>query len=509
FDEASALFAEAVERGDEEVAREARIALAGAYTARADYAGALDVLDALDGEPQAELAAARALQRSGDGAAAEKRLRRLLRGKSVTAAERQDALGLLGRVLLARGAYQAIVDACALESDATPALAEARGLALLYLGRLDDAEAAFRVGEARAGDAAQRARAHVLLGMVAQARDALPEAAADYQQALELARAAGDLHGAAIYAANLGATLREQAEYARALPPTEDAVRELGWLGKQAERSSALFNLGNLYLSMGDADGAGAAATEALALAREAKASREVGYALLLQADVARRRGEPALAVEQCRAAGEAFGPSGAREQVLALRNLAEALADAGRHEDARKIFDSAREKARTAGLDGLVALTAVKLALDAGRRVGREAIAALRAAAGEAERHSRRDLAFRAAVALARAQVRAGALDEAVAALDSASNHWKEILMRTPELRRPATAEDPDARRLRELTAAQSAAPAPAAPRVPEAAPFRRLLAINKRLNSELRLSRLLELILDTVIDLTSAERG
>src|SRR5207248_1702877 len=84
----------------------------------------------------------------------------------------------------------------------------------------------------------------------------------------------------------------------------------------------------------------------------------------------------------------------------------------------------------------------------------------------------------------------------------------WKEIRMRTPELRRDAADEDPDARRLRDLVAA-SGAPAPAAPVAPAADPARRLLAINKRLNSELRLPRLLELILDTVIELTSAERG
>src|SRR6185503_12349069 len=37
----------------------------------------------------------------------------------------------------------------------------------------------------------------------------------------------------------------------------------------------------------------------------------------------------------------------------------------------------------------------------------------------------------------------------------------------------------------------------------------LRRLLRINKRLNSELRLPRLLELVMDTVVELTDAERG
>jgi transcriptional regulator with GAF, ATPase, and Fis domain len=512
LDEATALLAAAVERGDDSITRDARLALAEVRTARADYAGALDTLEPLDADAEAELSRARALQRSGEGAAAEKRLRKVLQAKSLAPAQRADARGLYGRVLLARAAYDEVVERCPLDDEATPALAEARGLALLYLGRLDESEAAFAAALDRAADGAQEARAHALLGMVAQTRDALADAAREYEEALKLARAAGDLHGAAIYGANLGASLREQAEYARALAPTEDAARELGWLGKHAERSSALFNLGNLLLSMGDADGAEAAAAESLALAERARAARETGYALLLQADVARRRADRVLAVEKCQAASEAFGPAGAREQVLAQRNLAEALAEDGRHDEAKKIYDAARTRARAAGLDELIALTGARLTLDAGRRPGREAIAALESAATHAEQRGRLDHAFRARLTQARAHIRAGTLDAALLALDSAQHHWKEILMRTPELRRSAAAEDPDARRLRELSSAV-ATPAPQGAPAPrgaaDPAPFRRLLAINKRLNSELRLSRLLELILDTVIELTSAERG
>src|SRR5205814_10232210 len=51
---------------------------------------------------------------------------------------------------------------------------------------------------------------------------------------------------------------------------------------------------------------------------------------------------------------------------------------------------------------------------------------------------------------------------------------------------------------------------PAPAAGRAARAeGRLRRLLRINKRLNSELRLGRVLETVVDTVIELTDAERG
>jgi transcriptional regulator with GAF, ATPase, and Fis domain len=102
---------------------------------------------------------------------------------------------------------------------------------------------------------------------------------------------------------------------------------------------------------------------------------------------------------------------------------------------------------------------------------------------------------------------------------LARAQSSWEEIRMRTPEMQREALDQDPDAKKLRELlassgglTATSAPAALPSATRsVIMAAPdaVRRLLQINKRLNSELRLPHLLELILDTVIDLTTAERG
>jgi transcriptional regulator with GAF, ATPase, and Fis domain len=127
-----------------------------------------------------------------------------------------------------------------------------------------------------------------------------------------------------------------------------------------------------------------------------------------------------------------------------------------------------------------------------------------------------------------ARGHIRRGQRRPALAGLERADQIWKEIRMRTPELRRDALDDDPDARRLRELlsvgetsvverSAAPSRAassPSPPPPPPPAAAAanpaaLRKLISINKRLNSEQRLPVLLDLILDTVLELTSAERG
>ena len=83
---------------------------------------------------------------------------------------------------------------------------------------------------------------------------------------------------------------------------------------------------------------------------------------------------------------------------------------------------------------------------------------------------------------------------------------------MATPEHHRPGLEADPDARWLATLDGASPAARSEVAlaARASETeSRLRRLLRINKRLNSELRLPRLLETIVDTVIELTDAERG
>jgi transcriptional regulator with GAF, ATPase, and Fis domain/tetratricopeptide (TPR) repeat protein len=581
-----------------------RAGRAVAATRTPDAKPAGDALLRLD----AALVAARALQRAGDLVAAEARLAPILAAGAVagtTPRSRDDVRGLLGRILVERGAYAEAVAACASSELPSAAVAEARGLGHLYLGQLDDADRAFAAAEAAAADEpTSLARARSLRGMAAHGRDQLADAAALYQSALDLARAADDLHGAAIYAVNLGAVWREQAEYERALPPTADSARDLGRLGKRAERAFALYNYGNLLLSIGDLDGAERAATDAAALARAADATRELGYAQLLAGDLARRRGDRSAAVLAYRAGATTLVTAAARDRLQAALNLAEALAESGDPAAGRAALSDARTLAVAANQVDSFCPTAVRVALQLGDVVDGQLLAELLRLRVRAAASLRRDLAFRADVLAARAHIRAGSLVAASECLTRARSTWEEIRMRTPELRREAADEDPDARRLRELLAAAaevtrslpahepaqqlpsptepppaasyaspagqplsnaplsnaplsnaplSNAPLSAQPpasvspfgqppsyappsyapppssaaspsslaltRSPSAAPLarpsqdaaalRRLLGINKRLNSEQRLPVLLDLILDTVLDLTSAERG
>jgi len=545
--------------GDDDEGARARLGLADALLSSGDYAAARTTLAPLldDARPagahtdEARLLLARIAQRAGDAALAEQTARALLDARppverpsrrarrarpdddhrraiaTPSADLRAEAIGLYGRLLLQRGAYDDALAACAPAAldGAAPracrAALEVRGLAALYLGRLDDADAAFAILESSTSDERLAwARARSLRGMVAQARDRLDDAARAYADALEAARAGHDLHGAAIYAANLGAVERERGELAAALPPSEAAARDLGRIGKRVERAGALFNLGNLLLSLGDLDGAAAAATEAATLGEAAP--RETAFALLLAGDVARRRGALDDARDAYRRARALF-PSD-RDRVLALRSLAESEALAGAAAEAQALVDEAERLAASVGAAELVPLSAARVALTLDAPLTPARRAALVRVADDAVRTGRRELAFRASVTLARVAVREGALGPASAFVTRARAMWEEIEMRTPELRRPDAADDPDATKLRALVIAlgpaaalpaATVAPPPSAnqvdirPRGDRDNPWRRLAAINKRLNSELRLDRLLELILDTVIDLTRAERG
>ena len=80
---------------------------------------------------------------------------------------------------------------------------------------------------------------------------------------------------------------------------------------------------------------------------------------------------------------------------------------------------------------------------------------------------------------------------------------------MATPEHHRAGLERDPDALWALGPDAARSGDGAVSARALAAEGRLRRLLRINKRLNSELRLPRLLEMIVDTVIELTDAERG
>ncbi len=130
--------------------------------------------------------------------------------------------GRLGRMEQARHSLEGAVRLARVQGDPAPLAVASGNLGILLIG-LGDQEAAQTAFE-EALAAARRADAHWLtahltghLGVLAQDRGALEEAAQHYQRAGDLADLIGDQRGAGLWTMNLGIVRYEQAQYPVAL----------------------------------------------------------------------------------------------------------------------------------------------------------------------------------------------------------------------------------------------------------------------------------------------------
>ena len=380
------------------------------------------------------------------------------------------------------------------------------------------------------------ARAAYLGAFIEHLAGALDEAIARYRLALALSERLDDPHTRAAIALNLGALAAEAGRYEEALATQDRAIRELGRLGATLELATALFNAAMLLVELGDLP----AAERMLERLRHASGARllsstaaSVAY---VEAELAARRGDPEVALRAFARVAEipGAGPQLGRAARLAY---AEQLARHQRLAEAWEQLDALQPAGAPPAVPGLdtadleLACARVSLAGPAAEvdlAAGLTSVARLERCAELAERSGRKPLAWRLALSAARLLHRAGHTARAQPLLARARGSFEEVRMSVPADHRAGFESDRDAHFLIELgRAARAASPGPAgapapvdgtrgaADTAPRPAPehgdgrLRRLLRINKRLNSELRLPRLLELIMDTVIELTEAERG
>ena len=462
------------------------------------------------------------LTRRGDLEAARGVLERGL-AESEAAGQPAPALrARLGRLLVTAGRFAealAIVEptlAAGEGGEMVRVLAtETAFLASVYLGDLPAA----RRRLAALGSLGETRRAY-LGGLLAQTAGDEVAARDAYRRAYEVAAQENDVHTVAAVALNLGGMLIEEGLYGEALTASSRAVRELGRLGANVELVPALVNAANLFVELGDLAAARRALDRAIGLGAGSRAGRAAATAAFVEGDLARRRGEiePALAHYR-RSAAIYRDAAHLPDAASALLAVAETLAVAGRPADARRAFAEATALRAQAGGDAGaaddpddpdLARAEAHLALAEGGGEAPGALAArLDRLARQAQVRARRPAAWRLAALAGRLAARAGATGEARAAFDFARTVWKEVRMATPEHHRVALESDPDALWLGSEGAEAPGGGAVAARAQAAEGRLRRLLRINKRLNSELRLPRLLEMVLDTVIELTDAERG
>ncbi|HEX3697445.1 MAG TPA: sigma 54-interacting transcriptional regulator [Polyangia bacterium] len=440
----------------------------------------------------------------------------------------------LGRLLVSAGRYgeATLVLAPLLARDADGkdrddgAALETAVLARAYAGDLIEARALHRrwaAKVARTGAGGPSSRADYVGGLLDQLGGCLAEAAAGYERARTLCAASNDVHTEAAVVLNLAAVLAEQGRYAGALAASERAIRLLARLGSTAELGTALLNAANLLVVLGDLGAARRAVTRALDEASARGGGAMLGYARFVEGDLQRRQGDSAAAVAAYQSARRHLVDAGqahaARQVALAL---VEAWAVAGRLEDGRALLAEVQDgPAASAGAAAVAPdveheQATARLLLAGGTadgEINRPSLVGARlvALAQQAQHQTRLPLAWRAMLLGARLFHRAGDEDQARRALINARGIFQEVRMATPDAHQSGLDADPDALWLAGPAGgganAGDAALALRAARSEDR--LRRLLRVNKRLNSELRLSRLLETIIDCVIELTDAERG
>jgi len=391
---------------------------------------------------------------------------------------------------------------------AGPLAVEASLLAYAYAGDLPAARALLATGPATA---LPPLRARFLTSLVAQLSGQLPAALGGYQEALGLADDQGDVHTAAAIALNLGAVAAEAGNYAMALNSGERAIRELGRIGAIADLSTALFNAGILLVELGDLPGAGRIVAR-LRNEQALHSGASEATASYLSAEIATRRGDDRSALpDLVRVAGNRnVNPA---VQGAAQRARVDALARLGRVDEALSLLTELEGASPTGEPELRLCRARTLLA----SRVGDvDAVLGLAQAmaqdAAQAEAEGRRPRAWRAALLAARLMDRVGRTADAQRSFTVARRLFEEVSMSTPIDHRPGLEQAADAGFFFGTGAglANPGVDAAAHARATRnEGRLRRLLRINKRLNSELRLPRLLELILDTVIELTEAERG
>jgi transcriptional regulator with GAF, ATPase, and Fis domain/tetratricopeptide (TPR) repeat protein len=447
--------------------------------------------------------------------------------------ERARAAAALGLALLRRGAY---ADA---EASARGALGEAESddtrielscnlaLAAAYRGDVRAAEQALAASRATAtGDARVAFRRKSAEALVALRSGDASRAAAAYAEAVRIAEDGGLDDRVASSALNGGVAYHQLGDYGRALSAYERGLRMARALAMATTSATLASNLGKLYVDIGQFERASEHATAARDLARSQSLTMIEASSEASLADIARLQGDPARARAHLEAAKALVRAAGARRELVevALQEVEIDLAEGGVAAAERRIaeiHDTLGEPTNV-GEDVRVRLLSLDaLAKLASRREGaaREVIATLEPLCERDAVLSQRPLAARLFSTIADAYAALSAPTVESANRARAKELWERILAGLPEAlheafrRHPARAAlfrvAPEERSDHALADGAKVEPPRGAGRSIENVLLRRLIEINRRLNSQETAREVLETTMDAAIELASAERG
>lgn len=386
-------------------------------------------------------------------------------------------------------------------------LFESLGLSSYYLGAFQEANDYLEQGLkwVDSNEKAIRSRLYGVLGMVAFASNRFEAAKDYYQHALEGALSICDMHAASTYQANLGSTSFELGLYSDALFILEQAKMQLKRFSRNTEAAMACLNLAGLFIELGDTDRALSISEEAQSIVEKTSFSLIDAYAALYRAEIFQHN-DLDLASSEIKKAIDIFSESKMAQDLMRAQYLSLAI-DILSPSDSNS--PAKLEEIAKNGLDEYVEdellyvwseLAIVRQKSDLRLKLRFADQCNRLEARGAIHRLAKLSLKFARYLALVEKNYRAAS---------PAVFIWEKLMSDAPKAyqhKMREKADYQDAKGWQKLIDQQIA---PQRSESSAAEKLRRLLQINKRLNSEQRLGPLLELILDTVIELLNAERG
>ena len=457
----------------------------------------------------ATLRASDALVRLGRPARAEMLLGRYLVrvGSAPEFAER------LARARLSRADYRGAAETAqaALTEATTPELEgrlrETIGVAFAYLGDLERAESELVAAWSLLGASAtarERCRIQSHRATVAFRAGRIEAALSNYTAALALAERADldDLVASGLL--NLGTAEQQAGAWGSALRHYQRGALFARAIGRETTELTLEFNLANLYAELGAFE----RAEERLrTLERRATGARLGHFApaiALVRAEIQLFGGEPEQAERLLEEAGRELGERAQpRERFeIELRRADAALLRGdvlGATERSQALRSASNDPALGELRLGFVALQA-RLAVARGELAS---LTELTAARHEAEREGLLPLHAMIETTLFEVLAAQGQPDAARNHAERARRLWDRISAELPEAFSVTFWRHAKRARVAELS--RPALPATTV----DAEPYRRLLSLNRRLNSSLSTARILEYAVQSAVELTGAERG
>ena len=462
---------------------------------------------------RATLLATDALVRLGRPARAELLLGRLFGAQGAQAAP--ELAERLARARIARADYRggaetaeaALAGATSVQLEGR--LRETLGVAAAYLGDLARAESELGAAWAILGpDAAPRERCRIQShrATVAFRAGRIESALADYAGALALAEHAelDDLVASGLL--NLGTAEQQSGAWGSALGHYQRGVLFARAIGRETTELTLQFNLANVYAELGAFERSEERLSELGRRAGAARLTHLVPAMLLVRAEIRLIHGDPVAAEALLLEANEQLaGRAQPREAFEIGMRLAEAALQRGDLPLSSERVERLRE---TRAEPSLGELRLGFAALEARLSVAQGAASTLKdleAACHEAEREGLVPLQAALETTLFELLEARAEPDKARSHGERARRLWDRVSADLPEAFAVTFWRHPRRARVAEL----SRVVLPKGLEASDVEPYRRLLSLNRRLNSSLSMARVLEYAVQSAVELTGAERG